>query len=57
MMKIKCNVLKKEFNIKKICHISEMPKNAKTFWSVYTDTGVYEIYKTAAGVLYSKPLR
>ena len=54
---IKCNVSTKEFNVKKICKFCDMPKNANMYWSAYTNEGIYDIYRTDSGVLYSKPLR
>lgn len=54
---ITCNVAKVEFKVKKICKVSEMPKSATQYWSAFNDTGIYDIYRTDAGVLYSKPAK
>lgn len=48
-----CTLLKKEYKVKKICKVSDMPKNANYYTTAYTDNGVVNIYRTDAGILYS----
>ena len=44
---------KKEYNIKLICKIFEMPKSAKYFDTIYQPEKSYNIYITDSGVFYA----
>lgn len=57
MTLITCTLTNTTFNVKKICKVSEMPKNAFSYWTAYTPNGVYDIFMTPNGVYYSKPAR
>ena len=51
------NINVRTFKVKKVCKISEMPKTVQYYWTAYTINGIYDIYRTDSGVLYSKPVR
>jgi len=57
MLQITCTIANKTFNIKKICKVCDMPKSCRNYWTAFTPAGMYDIWITDNGVLYSKPLR
>lgn len=50
-------ISRQTFKVKKVCKIVEMPKSATPYWTAFTPNGLYDIYRTDTGVLYSKPVR
>lgn len=57
MKQITCALFNKTFFVKKICKVADMPKSAQYNCTAYANEGLYDIWRTDAGVLYSKPLR
>lgn len=58
MQTLICNLSKlakrdKKYSIKKICKVSEMPKNANYFDTIYQVDKVYNIYMTISGIYYA----
>lgn len=56
MIEVNCNISKRTFQVKKICKVSEMPQSANYFFTAFTTEGIYDIWRTDAGIFYSKPL-
>lgn len=55
MKTLVCNVLKRQYTVKKICKRSEMPNSADYYYTAYCLDGMtYDIYRTPAGILYAK---
>ena len=52
-MTIYCTLFSKEYKVKKVCKIPEMPKNAKYYTTAYFDKLAQDIYRTDAGILYA----
>lgn len=48
MATITCTVQNRSFNVKKVCKVSEMPKNATFYFTCFTPQGVVNIYATPA---------
>jgi len=57
MAQITCNLFNKTFTVKKICKVCDMPKTANYFTTAYALDGLYDIWRTDSGILYSKPIR
>lgn len=45
----------KAYTIEKTCSISEMPKSAKYWDTLYRDKTSIDVYRTPAGKYYAKP--
>jgi len=54
MITLTCQLMQREFKVKKVCRISEMPQNARYFNTIYFDKQSQDIYRTDAGILYAK---
>lgn len=57
MATITCTVQNRSFNVKKICKVSEMPKNATAYFTCFTPHGIVEIYATPSFIYYATPAK
>ena len=54
MKTLTCQLMQREYKVKKVCKISEMPQNAKYFNTIYFDKQCQQIYRTDSGILYAR---
>lgn len=58
MIQITCTLTNKALTVKKICKVCDMPKSSNYWTTFYSGKeGMYDIWRTDSGILYSKPLR
>lgn len=54
---IECALSKKQFKVKKVCKIAEMPKSCRYFWTCYLSKKFQDIYISDNGIMYATPER
>jgi hypothetical protein len=54
MITIHCELMNKDYQVKKVCKISEMPKNARFFNTAFFNKQSQDIYRTDGGIFYAK---
>lgn len=53
-MQITCSLTNRQFKVKKVCKVSEMPKNAGYYFTCFLSNGnIQDIYRTDSGVFYA----
>jgi hypothetical protein len=63
MQVLKCNITQKEWQVKKVCKLAQMPKNAQYLTTIYFETakgfpysGRQEIYMNESGYFANLPV-
>jgi hypothetical protein len=54
-IELNCELSNKVYIVKKICKITDMPKNASYFDTIYYNKESQSIYRTDSGIYYAKP--